>query len=510
MTTWWSQRWSSACRVGAGLILALTACRPVTPRPVVTQPAGATQPASATTAPANPTQAPAPTETAFLDPHPTAAPPTAAPPTAIPNRPEYDLRATLDLIGHVVTVTEQVRLLPPDTAELVFNFNALQLPGVVADLTARVDKTVAEPWMEGVWMHLPLPAGTAANKILTVDFGYTLHLPEIAPLAWAWRGTLGYTQTQTNLGDWYPVLTWHSPGGQWVRHTPSPLGEYAPAAAANYAVRLSAAEGQVLPLVAGSGEPAECGADRCFSLSGARFVAYVVAPGMQAITATTRAGQRVTSVYLPEHAAAGEAALKAATAALDIFSDRYGPIPQRTYTQIEGDFYDGMEYSGITFVGRSYYEPYDGTPQNLLTIISAHEAAHQWWHTLVGNDPAAEPWLDEALATYSELVFLEAEHPEALTWWWVYRVYSWVPAGRVDGSIYEYLNFRTYVDGVYLRGAQMLHGMRQALGDEQFFGFLRAYAAGNAGGVATGADFWQAYSEAGGDSAAIRGQFFGP
>ena len=239
-------------------------------------------------------------------------------------------------------------------------------------------------------------------------------------------------------------------------------------------------------------------------------MAYVVAPGMEAITATTRAGQIVTSVYLPEHAAAGEAALKAATAALNIFSDRYGAYPQPAYTQIEGDFYDGMEYSGLTFVGRSYYEAYDGTSQNLLTIISAHEAAHQWWHTLVGNDQAAEPWLDEALATYSELVFVEAEHPADVTWWWVYRVYAWVPAGPVDGSIYEYLNFRSYVDGVYLRGAEMLHAMRQALGDERFFGFLRTYAAAHAGGVATGADFWQAYAEAGGDSAAIRGQYMGP
>ena len=53
----------------------------------------------------------------------------------------------------------------------------------------------------------------------------------------------------------------------------------------------------------------------------------------------------------------------------------------------------------------------------------------------------------------------------------------------------------------------MLHAMRLALGDERFFGFLRAYATAQAGDVATGADFWQAYMEAGGDAAAIRGQF---
>jgi peptidase M1-like protein len=506
LTTWRSRRCHSIRRLGAGLMLVLAACSPVAPAPGESSAAPTAQSpnASATVLTAE-TPAPAPSQTAVLDPSPIAAWP-----TAVPVRPEYDLHATLDLVGHVATVAELVRLIPPETAELVFNFNALQTPGVVADLTARVNEAEALPWLEGVWLHVPLAAGMAADKPLTVSFAYRLLLPAVEPWAWAWRGTLGYTPAQINLGDWYPVLAWHSAGGQWVRHAPSPLGEYMTAAAAQYVVRLSAADSQALPLVAGSGAAAECGGDRCFALSGARFAAYVVAPGMQAITATTRAGQLVTSVYLPEHAVAGEAALKAATAALDIFSDRYGASPQPAYTQIEGDFYDGMEYSGLGFVGRSYYEEYDGTPQNLLTIISAHEAAHQWWHTLVGNDQAAEPWLDEALAVYSELVFLETEHPTAAPWWWLSRVDSYQPSGPVDGSIYEYLNFRTYVDGVYLRGAQMLHAMRQALGDDRFFGFLRAYAAAHAGGVASGADFWQAYAEAGGDGAAIRGKFMGP
>ncbi|MEP7356151.1 MAG: M1 family aminopeptidase [Anaerolineales bacterium] len=413
----------------------------------------------------------------------------------------------MDLVGHVLTVTEQVRLVPPDTTELVFNFNPLQTPGVVAGLTAEINDVPAEPWLEGVWLHLPLSAGTAAGQPLTVAFAYQLQLPVVEPWAWAWRGTLGYTPAQINLGDWYPVLALHSAGGQWLRHTPSPLGEYAMTVAADYRVRLSAAAGQAWPLLVGSGAPVECGDDRCFEMKGARFVAYVAAPGMQASSATTRAGQIVTSVYLPEHAAAGEAALKAATAALEVFSDRYGAYTQPTYTQIEGDFYDGMEYSGLAFVGRSYYEGFDGTPQNLLTIISAHETAHQWWHTLVGSDQAAEPWLDEALATYSELIFLEAQHPQAVQWWWVSRVQSYQPAGAVDGSIYAFLDFRAYVDGVYLRGAQMLQAMRQALGDEQFFGFLRAYAQAHAGGLATGEDFWRAYAEAGGDVAAIRREY---
>ena len=39
-------------------------------------------------------------------------------------------------------------------------------------------------------------------------------------------------------------------------------------------------------------------------------------------------------------------------------------------------------------------------------LLAAHETGHQWWFERVASDEAKEPWLDEALTTYSELVFL--------------------------------------------------------------------------------------------------------
>ena len=522
--TWWSPRSNSsapgrrpilpvlaAARLWAALLaLAAAACQPgaaLTP-PAATAPVTLALTAPAVTgAPATPSSA---APASALPPTPASSSSPSASPSPASSRPAYDLQAKLDLSSHIVSVREQVSLAPPASDELVFNFNALQMPGVVENLSVQVDGAQAAPQSDGVWLHLPLPAGAIVGELLTVTIAYDLVLPSIEPWAWAWRGTLGYTPAQLNLGDWYPVLAWHSAAEGWVMHLPSPLGEYTTTPAADYAVRFSAADGQTLPLLVGSGAATTCGADQCFSLHGGRFAAYVAATGMASRSTVTAGGQMVTSLYLPEHAAGGEAALQTAASALAVFSQRYGVYPFPTFSLVEGDFYDGMEYSGLSFVGRSYYAEYDGTPRNLLAIISAHETAHQWWHTLVGNDQAAEPWLDEALATYSELVFLEAKYPAAVDWWWAYRVDAFKPTGRVDGSIYDFLNFREYVDAVYLRGAQMLQAMRLAIGDERFFSFLKQYAAAHAGGVATGTDFWQAYAEAGGDPAAVRGQFMRP
>jgi aminopeptidase N len=38
-----------------------------------------------------------------------------------------------------------------------------------------------------------------------------------------------------------------------------------------------------------------------------------------------------------------------------------------------------------------------------VTLLVHHETAHQWFYSLVGNDQARDPWLDEALATWAQV-----------------------------------------------------------------------------------------------------------
>jgi aminopeptidase N len=130
-----------------------------------------------------------------------------------------------------------------------------------------------------------------------------------------------------------------------------------------------------------------------------------------------------------------------------------------------------------------------------LWAIAAHETAHQWWYAQVGNDQAFEPWLDEALCTYSERLYYENIHPEGLDWWWAYRVYYYEPKGWVDGSVYNPEGYRAYRDAVYLNGALFLEDLRNLVGEQAFFAFLPAYARRYAGTVATADDFFAVLNE---------------
>ena len=154
-----------------------------------------------------------------------------------------------------------------------------------------------------------------------------------------------------------------------------------------------------------------------------------------------------------------------------------------------------MEYDGLYFLSNGFYNLYQGTPGEYLIAIAAHETAHQWWYALVGNDQAMEPWLDEALCTYSERLFYEHLYPEALEWWWAYRVNYYDPRGWVDDTIYNphgYQNaYRSYRDAVYLNGARFLEDLRNLIGDEAFFSFLKDYTANYSRRITTSAEFFQ-------------------
>jgi aminopeptidase N len=154
-----------------------------------------------------------------------------------------------------------------------------------------------------------------------------------------------------------------------------------------------------------------------------------------------------------------------------------------------------MEFDGLIFLSHAFYDYYTGTPQNNLVIIAAHETAHQWWFGLVGNDQALEPWLDEALATYSEILYYEQVYPVLVKWWWDNRVYFHDPQGWVDSTIYATPDFYPYRDAIYLRGALFLNDLRQQIGDQVFMDFLHDYLARYTYRIATGDDFFAVLQE---------------
>ena len=187
-------------------------------------------------------------------------------------------------------------------------------------------------------------------------------------------------------------------------------------------------------------------------------------------------GDEVMRAYVfPEHVAAAQYALEAMAASVTLYEELFGEYPRASLTLIEADFYDGYESDGAFFLDEVYFWDYFRSPNNYLTTLAAHETAHQWWYAQVGSDQAQEPWLDEALSTYCELLFYERYYPDQTGWWWQFRVQRLNPVGYVNTSIYQYNDVDVYVNAVYLRGASFLRDLRALIGDDAFFTLLREY-----------------------------------
>ncbi|RMG71181.1 MAG: hypothetical protein D6711_15815 [Chloroflexi bacterium] len=450
------------------------------------------------------------TDDAFRQAQPTERPfqpvnlPTATPaPQVCPELenpyPQHTVVADINYLAHTVWVQQRIRYANTtgeSLTQLVFNIEANRWQNVfflnrVADnfddlLYTLNNKRLVVDLMD------PLPPNCVTNILLE----FQIQVPLIGLEVYSPKGYLGYTDRQMNLGHWLPTVAPYQ-NGEWVTRPPVLVGEQEILEIADWVVMLNLVEPPPNLVVAAPGQITQISptswryehhASREFSLSlSDQFVLH---------QAEDEHGVQV-EVYCfntPELQPAGEHALDVATQSLSVYSDLFGQYPYERLVVVQGDFPDGMEFSGIVYVGDAWFTRWDGTPTSYLTLITAHEVSHQWWYARVGNDAAFHPWLDEALATYSEYVYLEEYYPDLRDWWWAFRVDVYEPEGAVNSTVYEFSSAREYINAVYLRGVRMLHELRQDLGTQAFFQLLADYAFNQADRIASPDDFWHNFT----------------
>ena len=289
-----------------------------------------------------------------------------------------------------------------------------------------------------------LPVSRPDPTTLVVHLGRTLAPGSHVAVHTSWRLRMPSTHGDRiarfsnglRLGTFFPLLAW-DPRRGWLTDPPARIpGESAATPAADFDLRVRIPRG--LRAVAS-------GAD----LGGGRFRAHAVrdlalAVGPFHVEAVDADGVTVR-VAATQHPRQAGVALVFARHALEALMSRYGRYPWRTYTLvIPPDLYEvGIEYPMLSFVGRGPY----------ARLIVDHETAHQWFYSLVGNDQARDPWLDETLATWGQTRLGSRELPPP----------SRVPrsAERHVGAPMTYWNRhrRWYFYGVYGAGVKALHSL---------------------------------------------------
>ena len=306
------------------------------------------------------------------------------------------------------------------------------------------------------------------------------------------------------LGAAYPVLVAHD-GDEWRRKLEPSVGDFIFNEVADYEVNVSTSQGVDVFTSGMETGPRNEKTGQTFTGSALRDFAILAGRGLKS-EHTEVQGINVRSIYLAEHELVGKRALTVAANSLRVFTSLFGPLPFKQISIAEAPLVAGLgscEFSGFNVIASAFYVDFDSpSVRNLPEIIReqrpsveeslewtvAHLVAHQWWGAAVGNDPAREPLLDEALSGWSALLYYKNTYGEEKAAAvldnqvkGVYRLYRTFGGDDMDPHrpAREYRNTFQYAAIVGAKGALMFVDLQKTLGEEKIFAALRNYYQAN-------------------------------
>jgi aminopeptidase N len=404
--------------------------------------------------------------------------------------PEYHLTLALDLPDQRVEGRQQVTVpnrTGDDLEEIVFRLypNLPQYGGNVAIGPVWVDgqRGTSSLRAADTSLVIPLAQPLPPEASVTISLTFGIDIP---------RRDKGYVLFGESQGVWslpdaYPLLAVHdssavrsSSGSAWYEDLAPPHGDAVFAEAATYEVSLTLPPTLTL-VTTGSvvDEHVDKKGQRVYHIVGGPLREFAwLASADYIVDETTASGTVVRSYYLPGDEAAGQSALHTAAAALRVYSNAYGAYPFAEMTVAEAPLgHFGMEYPGLSLIGIDLYrDRREGLEDRL-----AHEIAHQWWYSQVGNDQVNTPWLDEGLAEYSTATYYRDVYGQArantlINQRWLVPYQAAVEEGydtvvnqpsAAFGPEYEVI--------VYGKAALFFDALRQRLGDDVYQAVISEY-----------------------------------
>lgn len=423
---------------------------------------------------------------------PTAAPATTAPPAELPpvadslgdryypqlgnggyDVQRYTLALAVDVAQNVITGTATVAA-RASQALAVFNldFSGLELDAVEVDGAPAATQRAGQELT--IVPALPLTAGALFTATLRYHGTPQPVLSQAIPEEVGWnqyaRGIYVASEPE-GAATWFPV-------------NDHPLDK------ALYSVRVTVPKPYV---VASNGllrETIDNGATTTYVWETSHLMAsYLATVNIAEYVVQREQGPNGLPIrnYVPPALAAESQAVFAPTAAMiDYFDDLFGPYPFEAYgvAVIDTPLGFALETQTMSIFGRDAVT----APPGRVAGTVAHELAHQWFGNSVSIASWQDIWLTEGFATYASWLWAEHAGAPGTTEQIAQQAYDALaqrplpPPGTPPPS-------NLFNRSVYERGALTLHALRRQVGDEAFFGTLRAYTERYRYGNASTADF---------------------
>jgi hypothetical protein len=340
-------------------------------------------------------------------------------------------------------------------------------------------------------LRIPLDPGLPPGGSVDLSFEFSVNIPTEIESNY---GILAYYNGVLTLAHTYPMIAVYDDEG-WNAEIPPNQGDPTYADASFFLVNVDGPREVVL---VGSGREVnreENGSRQIvtYAAGPARDFYVAASPDYELISRTD--GGVTFNAYAPASMEAGaEMALNVAIEAFKVFGERYAPYPYTEFDIVSTPTYAlGIEYPGIIAITEHIYDVegvLSGDPSGVVMEATvAHEAGHQWFYNLVGNDQLDEPWLDESLTQFVTWQYYGDRYgsggasgfEQSLQSRWSRLEDRSIPIGMpvadYDGAAYSAI--------VYGRGAFFFDALREKMGEETFNAFIKDYTESNAWGIGT-------------------------
>jgi aminopeptidase N len=375
----------------------------------------------------------------------------------------------------------QVRLLP----------NVLNGEMIVTSVLA--DGTALEPGygLANSLLRLPLDPGLPPGESVDLSFEFSVSVPTEIESNY---GILAYFNGVLTLAHTYPMIAVYDDEG-WNAEIPPNQGDPTYADASFFLVKVDAPRKIVL---VGSGREVnreENGNRQVVTYAAGPARDFYVAASPDYELYSRKDGEVTFNAYAPESMETGaQMALNVAIESFKVFGERYTPYPYTEFDIVSTPTYAlGIEYPGVIALTEQIYDVdgvSTGNPTGVVMEATvAHEAGHQWFYNLVGNDQLDEPWLDESLTQFVTWQYYADRYgsggasgfEQSLQSRWNRLENRSIPIGlpvaEYDGAAYSAI--------VYGRGAFFFDALREKMGEETFNAFMKDYTESNAWGIGT-------------------------